>query len=266
MHQGFTYQVQVTGANMLSRNVQRKRTSLAVMSFILFFAANAALAQNHYAIASVIGDKVTISYSQRETGTMLDPNRKTELKLSEQGLDGEVLLIISKLVKAQCGSCKTTLFNVKAVDTPEEGEKLLPGLLGAAQLAKADRLIVLTKYRDQARLRFIDQQAGQGKFTGLGFFVDRKLKVKDIKTLDTTTGYLAPYAYFKLHVIDVVTGDVLISQGLTTSRAYNISVNQTEEFDPWNALTEPRKIEALLELVRLELERVLDLKKFAAIK
>jgi hypothetical protein len=252
---------------MFKTITQLRKACLALIPlFTLVLVTNSALAQSHYAIASVIGDKVTITYSQRETGTMLDPNRKTELKLSEQGLDGEILLIASKIVKAQCEVCKTTLFNVKAVETPEEGEKLLPGLLGAAQQAKADRLIVLTKYRDQARLRFLDQQKGQGKFTGLGFFVDRKVKVKDITTLDTTTGYLAPYAYFKLHLIDVATGDVLLSQGLTTSRAYNINVNQTDEFDPWNALTEERKIEALLALVRLELERVLDLKKVATSK
>jgi hypothetical protein len=237
----------------------KSRLIATFLAISMYWSPLAAHAQTHYAIASVIGDKVTVTFSQRETGTMLDPNRKTVLNLSEQGLDGEIVLQTSRLVKNQCESCKTTLFNIKAVETPEEGEQLLPGLLGSAKQVMADRLIVLTKYRDAARLRFQSGSLGRGKFTGLGFFVDRKQKVKDLKSLEVTTGYLAPYAYFKLHVIDVATGDVLLSQGLTTSTTF--SVKQEEEFDPWNAISDEKKIKSLLSIINIELERVLDINK-----
>jgi hypothetical protein len=212
-----------------------------------------------YAVVSIIGDKVNIVLSQMQTGTNLDPNRKAQVNLPDQGLDGQIMLIVDNAIKKQCPVCKTSLLKATPVETPEEGEKLLPALLGAAQQAKVNHLVVLTKYKDEARLKFDGTSLGQGKLTGLGFFIDKTTRIKNVKTLETGTGYLGPYAYFKLHVINVATGDVIYSQGLTTST--RIAVTQPGNFDPWNAIPAERKIPMLLGLVRNEVERVLDLRK-----
>jgi hypothetical protein len=208
-----------------------------------------------YAIASLIGDKVSVVLSQMQTGTMLDPNRKASIDLPEQGLDGDIMMGVQQVIKKQCTACKTLMLKVKPVESPEDGEKLLPGLLGAAQRAKVDRLLVLTKYRDDARLTFEGVKLGQGKLVGMGFFVDTSKRVRNANTLETASGYLAPYAYFKLHVIDVVSGDIIYSHGLTTSTTY--SVTQKGDFDVWNAVPAERKVPVLLSLVQLEIERVL---------
>jgi hypothetical protein len=208
------------------------------------------------AITSVIGDTVAIVSQEKQTGRLVDANRKQTVALPEGGLDGEIMVLTEQLVKKQCQTCKTSLLKVKAVATPEEGEKLLPGLLGAAKNAKTDRLVVLIKHRAEARISgALGESRGQGKLTGLGFYSDSTTPMKDINSMAKTVGYLAPFAYFRLIVIDVGTGDVILDKDLTASRAY--AVNESEAFGLWNAIPDDKKVPAILDLIKIELEKEL---------
>ncbi len=241
----------------LTKSLFRLTVTLAA-SLTLVGAANAqqsSASGKTIAIVSIIGDTVSVVSQQKQTGRLVNANRKQTVDLPEQGIDSDIMSVADNVVKKLCSNCKTALLKVKAVETPEEGEKMLPGLLGAAKNAKADRLIVLTKHREDARIDYNGQTKGSGKLTGLGFYLDGSSEMKDEKTLAITNGFLGPFTYFKLHVIDVNTGDVLYSQGLTSGKAY--TVNEKETFGVWNAIPDDKKIPVLLEMIKAQLDREL---------
>jgi hypothetical protein len=212
-----------------------------------------------YAIVSIIGDKLSVVTEQFSTGTNLDPNRREAISLPKDGLDGQILLIVDNTIKRQCPACKTTLMKAGPIATPEEGESLLPSLLNAARQSGAKYLVVLTKHKDEARLTYDGSSLGQGKLTGLGFYIDRTKRVKNLQTLETGTGYLGPYAYFKTYLIEVASGNVVFRQSHIAST--RVAATQKGDFDPWNAIPANRKIPVLLDLVRDEVDRVLDFRK-----
>jgi hypothetical protein len=218
-----------------------------------------------FAISSIVGDTVSVVSQQKQTGRLVDSNRKQSVELPEQGLDGEIMLLTQQLVNAQCQNCQASLLRIKPVVTPEEGEKLLPGLLGAAKNAKADRLIVLIKHRADARIPFDDGQSrGQGKLVGLGFYTDSTTEVKNSTTLAITTGYLAPFAFYQLLVVDVASGDVIFSKNSMLATPY--FVNERETFGIWNAISDDKKVPTLLNMIKEDLAKSLTFKNLGLSK
>jgi hypothetical protein len=79
--------------------------------------------------------------------------------------------------------------------------------------------------------------------------------VRDPQTLVTSEGYLAPFAYFKLFVIDVASGDVITDRAVTTAKAYMADPKVT--FDHWQAVPDSRKAEVLLEMIQAQIRNQL---------
>lgn len=237
---------------------------LLVFYLVLLSYCLPASAQNTFAIVSMVGDKLSLVRGGKQTGSNLNPNQSMTFDLPDGELDGQILLQVQANINKQCKACVTKLLKVKGPDTPDAQEKILPDLLGTAYRQNADWLIVLTKFRDEASLRLLEKSTGAGKLTGLGFYVDTQIWITDSETRQTARGLLAPYAYFKLFVIEVSTGNVKYSRGLTPTSTYSFATSP--DLDIWNSIPDNRKIPTLLGLIRSELDRVLNLKNLGVVQ
>jgi hypothetical protein len=165
------------------------------IAFISLWLVPSVHAANNIAVASLVGDKVTVVRSSMQTGSHLDTNKKYAVALPADGIDGDILLIMQSTVTQQCANCKVSLLKAKTPDTVEGGESLLPSLLGAARNTQAERLVVLTKYRSDARIKLQGGSiVGQGKLFGLGFYTESRPSGTPLDENEYQQGYLAPFA------------------------------------------------------------------------
>ncbi len=201
-----------------------------------------------YAVASAIGESMSVVSFRKQTGRLIDSNLKETFDFGEQGLDNVIMQALEKTLKVHCNNCSTVFLKVNSDRANESADKLLPSLLGGAKNAKADRLIVLTKHRDNARMPFEQAFLGQGKISGLGYYVDPTKQVQDLASLKIVKGYIGAFAYFSMYVIDVATGDVIYSKDFNSAAVFTTA--RKESFDAWDSVPDDQKIPTLLALVK----------------
>jgi len=114
----------------------------------------------------------------------------------------------------------------------------------------ASHLILATKYRHDARLRVDDGYVGTGQLEGLGFYVDRTYETRHVGTTATAPGYLSAFAYFKLALLDLATGQVMREVPVFASETSMGRESQTGH--PWDAMTPEQKVAALDHLLKTE--------------
>jgi hypothetical protein len=138
------------------------------------------------------------------------------------------------------------------------GRVALAGDLNAALRASGNTyMVTVTKHRAQARLG-TGWTAGSGFLEGIGFYIDPDLSIEAHQTgAEAASGFLAPYAYFKVSLIDLASSRVIAEEVLTASRM--VPRARTESRDPWLALTADEKATMLRELVVSEIERAVPL-------
>jgi hypothetical protein len=224
----------------------------------------AAAQERTYAIMSLVGDQLLIVHQDISTGSRLDKNSRDYVELHTPALDNALVIAIEDAMRERDRSVKTVLlaardpalFALQARGL-EEGPLalLLPVVSPLAQKAGATHLVLASKHRDDSRIRMADGHVGAGRIEGLGFYVNDNMRVQNRNTGASTTGYIAPFGYFSLAVVDLATGAV-VSQQLVRE-AYAIS-NQKAAV-PWNALTAEQKVQMLQQLIRRETRRAVPL-------
>ncbi len=134
-----------------------------------------------------------------------------------------------------------------------DGDQFKPDEAIAAALRKAGatHLLLVSKYRSDALLKAKHGSIGNGKLEGLGFYLDYDKKMRRSDTGESGRGFIAPYAYYRVSLIDLSTGKVLKHHEVRASRAVSVARNE-DSFDPWEALSASRKLEMLLRFIRTE--------------
>ena len=114
-------------------------------------------------------------------------------------------------------------------------------------------LILVTKHHGEARLRVADGYIGSGKLEGLGYYLDTTRRMKELDTSIRSVGYLAPYVYVDVNLVDLVTGTLVrratIATGYTIATSHNAAGVQ-----PWDALSGEEKVATLKNLLTKELQ------------
>ncbi|WP_431263068.1 hypothetical protein ACQ859_23865 [Roseateles chitinivorans] len=91
---------------------------------------------------------------------------------------------------------------------------------------------------------------GQGQLKGLGFYLDRHTVVRmDNEAVAARRGFLAPYVYAELDVIDIAAGSVVATAPIRSSVAMT-SDNPDGAGDAWDVLTTAQKVETLRQSIR----------------
>jgi hypothetical protein len=130
---------------------------------------------------------------------------------------------------------------------------LLEAVAPIARKSGATHLVLAAKYSDQARLKVHDGSVGAGRIEGLGFYLDESSRLENRQDRSNTLGYIAPFAYFTLTLVDLASGAVLAREIVRES--YVASTQQAQT--PWTALTGEQKVRILQDMMRSEVARAI---------
>jgi hypothetical protein len=192
-----------------------KRRSLAAAAALAMLCAPvlAQTAPHKYVAVSLVGDELTyVGSPEGVTGTLHPRGAAQVVAMPGAPFDRTVLEVLAASVpRAQPGATLSFL----VMSAPEafvhqedwfSGQKVtLPAALrSAVEKEGATQLLLVTKIRDEARVSDGETRFGLGKLAGLGFYLDRNTDMVDPK-VGPVHGFIAPYVYIKLSVIDVAT-------------------------------------------------------------
>ena len=230
--------------------------ALGVAAALLPALANAAQAVTaaapSYVLLSVVGDKLGLVWQRPGTASNLDKNEHRDLPVKDLTFESASVFAAADTVQALQPGAKTTMLSTKEPALYREAEQL-PGdaaaeLLGPVKEAidktQATRLVLVTKYRQAARLKLREGLVGTGRLNGIGFYIDETYEIDRGENLQGAVGFVAPYAYVTVSLIDVRTMKVLKKSSVIESAAMT-SARSKSANTPWDALTPEEKVESL---------------------
>lgn len=214
-------------------------------------------------LLSLLGDNINVVSFRPETGSHLDQNRRYFLHAGE-GTIGTLITSVASF--AITSSNALTGFQVKGLTYSAIGETAPwidggkfnppPNLLAAITKSDASHLLIFVPHRAPSMLKVKRGSIGSGHLEGIGFYVDRETKMRRSDTGEIGIGFIAPYAYIKLILVNVASGDVEREQIISASSTFSVARN-SDSFDPWEALDTKQKVAAIQRLLRNELTKVL---------
>ncbi len=227
--------------------------------FVLMVVFSLAHAQNtapSYAVLSLIGDQLSTVIYTGQTGTQMPPTKKLVEPINSTAFDDIAVVAAGDAITATQPVAVKNLLSTKNPNLYKLQDKLVDSGNEAARESiramlketPADYLIVLTKYRGDAKidLPLQNKTTGSGKLEGIGFYLDPLKKARALQD-GRGKGLVASYAYVKALLIDAKTLQVVRDQVSTSN---DVTINLTTSFDTWDVATPEQKNEALQKVVR----------------
>jgi len=236
------------------------RALLTALLLVSFFPLHAA-EKRTYAVLSLIGDRLMIATRDLSTGSRLDQNVRNYVELSSPAIDNTTVLAMESAVKRAEPATEVVLLaardpaifaaQARMLEKDSGTEALLPAIRQVLAGAQASHLLLATKVRHAAMLRLDEGHVGSGWLEGVGFYVDRTMRVTNRATREASTGFLAPFAYFRIALVDLATGKVVRERNVIASMTHG----RQESSHPWDTMSSEEKIQALEEIIRRETAR-----------
>ncbi len=239
-------------------------TSMGAMADEVAAPANPAVSEKTYAAVSLISDALEIVVARGETGSNL-PTKVNRIALPTPDFDTVALLAIKDAFEKK-GTEKPVVLMRSSEKMYSEQKDLLSGtkfkgvagLDAALSASKITHLVVITKYRDKAILKLSNMSVGSGRLQGLGFYLDYQFKIENTNDYEKGTGFLAPYAYFKVSLVDVATSTVTKEVNVTAGRVMAASTKTAGSSDPWASLSDAEKDKLLRDMVQNEVSKAVS--------
>ncbi len=238
-------------------NVVLKHLAGAVAAVLCatFFAASVAhAAPERWAALSLLGDRINYVTARMQTGTNVSPNLVQPVPMQEGVLDRLALRALNDAQVAGVpevvllGLRDPKMYALQDKLFAAEGQPMLDGLRKALSNSGVTHVLLLAKMRADARFPVGDGYIGIGSVEGLGFYVDRSTAVRRNETGVSDTGFLAPFAYYRLVLFDLGAGKVVAEEMVRTSAAHALA--STGQVDPWQVLSAEQKVDELERLLK----------------
>ena len=234
-----------------------------LLAIAIAFGATAHAADaRKYAVISLIGDKLMLATRDMATGSSLDQNARQFLDVGSPELDNTALLAAESALASADPGAGVVLLGVRdpaffaaqarMLDKSAAEQGFFESIAKVAASAQATHVVLIAKLRREARLRVADGYVGSGWLEGLGFYVDRSMPMVSSSTRESYTGFLAPFAYFRVLLIELPSGRVLGEQAVMASTTYG----KQESLHPWDSMTSQQKVATLKRLIRDDMRRV----------
>lgn len=237
--------------------------AIAAALALLALSLGAAAQQRQYAILSLVGDELMIVQREMSVGSRLDTNARQSVSLPDANIDRAMLLAVDDAVRRAEPNAKPVMLISRDPKVYAAATRSLDGGGTAAVFeavkpivagAKATHLILVSKHRHRAMLRLRDGHVGSGYLEGVGFYLDHGSTARSIDRNEAERGFISPYTYFKVSVIDLARGSVVAEDYVIGSKAHTVAVGSIG--NAWTALTAQEKDRQLTELIRAETARV----------
>ena len=204
------------------------------------------------AIISLIGDELSVDVYRNRVGTSLDTNAREVVALQNPVFDHTALF-----AAADAATKLMPHVTFLPLAVPKAGGLLDPNLLipdntnlmvrdtsEALKQQGFDHVLAISKHTARARMRAQDGSLGAGYVRGLGFYVDNFKWTRRLDTGQYGEGFIAPYAYLKLSLIDLSTRAVVREEILTASVVQSAARNN-EGLGAWDAMSPTAKTDML---------------------
>lgn len=216
-----------------------------------------------YAVLSLIGDQLDAVTYQPQVGTLLDANSHQAMPMGADIMDTVALRATNKALRDAGPVADVALLAASAPDVfVDESRffvgnqvKLPPDIDAAVAQARAGTLVLITKHRADARLKVWHGFIGSGKIEGLGFYLDTVHRIRDGETNQRAIGFLAPFVYVDVTLVDTASHTVVRQTTITASETITAASNEAGA-SVWGALTTEQKMAALRELLSTNLAAV----------
>lgn len=243
--------------------VQRTLVTLMVAGLLATSAASAlADGIKKLAVASGLGDELTVVIHRPESGSHIDRNDRQPLELQESVFDPVAAAAAVAAVRRAQLPLAAEVFDLGRVRAAEasswvDDKRFTPPAdlrqrLGASGFS---HLMLIIRHRGPSSLKLAHSSVGSGKLEGIGFYIDRGIRVRRSDTGEVGQGFLAPYAYFQVLLINLENGSVEKSESVSASTSFSAARNK-DGVNPWDALDAKQKIASIHRLLRVELNRV----------
>lgn len=244
-------------------NRHAARLSRLFLSFVglalLCNAPRAAEPPETYAVVAVVGDELSIVVYRPSVGSNRDTNAVQHVPNSNAHFDSVASGAAGNAIRAALPTAtlrrvilddRAMFGRVQDLGSVDGGlALLLQSLKPQLDAADAHYLVVVGKSRGETSLRVRSGTIGSGKLSGLGFFIDREKRMRRTDTGESGEGFISPFAYVMVTLIDVRTGQVVRSASASESAALANAGDRSAD-DPWDSLTAERKVNLLDTMLR----------------
>jgi len=219
----------------------------------LSFFALGAHAQK-YAVISLIGDRMQLAYSRGVEGQPVDRIERRYVPLEDSTIDRAALLAVNEQIKRLKPGSEPVLlqaFERSYFDTSGGTAAIIEWIRQLVKDKKVTHAILITKLTYGGIPDLQKPYVGNGDLEGVGFFVGRTAPPPGLDPNSAGPGFLAPFAYFEIAVVDLQTGQTIRrDKGLASDL---ISASGTDTGNPWDTLSGQQKVNKLTDMVRKEI-------------
>jgi hypothetical protein len=224
-------------------------------------------ATRSYAVISEVARDVSVVSFQEATGSRLSQNKRERLPMPGGALDKVALIAAQQALKAAAPLASAWLiapadsdfFPTLYTATVGETVKLPEDLAAAFKENHTTHLLLFTHHKAEAQFQFVGMVDGSGPLDGLGFYVDRSARVKNLATREAGLGYLAAYVHIRATLIDTATLKVIGTKTTVASHVYSAGEAKDGSGNPWEALTAQQKMSTLRDMLTEEVMRLTPL-------
>ena len=219
-------------------------------------AAQGESAPRRFAAISLIGNDITAVSEQSVTGTKLDRNVRDSFTVPGNLFDVAALGALNEAVVAADPKAVVQMLKLPSADIfgpPDQlfagGKFIVPAALAPVlKQTAATHLLVVTRFRGQAVIKMARDGVGTGMLEGLGFYINYQLALRRVESSEVRIGYLAPFTYVKLSLVNLASGNVERTQQI--ANAQQLGTDRKEGFsDPWETLTSVEKVQVLRQML-----------------
>jgi hypothetical protein len=213
-----------------------------------------------YAVVSLIGDQFSVVSRRPDVGTRVDPNERVAFPIPDAVFDRIAANAVEKglndvrpatpVLQALIRDSRLFALQDKLLGESEESHDMRIALRDLLVKAGATHLILVTKRRGEARFTTVNGTiGGGGSISGLGFYLDNETRMGNVDSKREGVGFLAPFSYLMVTLLDLPTMQVIRSKPSLESLMW-LPVEKEGADRAWDALTAKEKVDALELLIR----------------
>ena len=219
----------------------RRLIALFLLSLLAPLAATAQDSRK-YAVLSLVGDKLLNVTREMSTGSRLDKNDRAFVELPDNSIDRAVTIAVDDaLCRANPGS-QPILLHSRRADLYEASFQSMDRRDGVARVYAAVKPIV--------------EKTGA---THLVLVTNHGTMARGVDTNDAEAGFIAPFSYMMISLIDLKTGQILSQQHAIGSNATSPRPWERNVGNAWQRLDEKEKVARLTEVIREETARTVPM-------
>lgn len=223
-----------------------------VLALALAVAAAPAHAQQarKFGVLSLIGDSFLLVNHVR-ANDVPPADRRTVLYLPEHAFDNTVSADVQEAIRRAAPGAGVVKLSGDRTLYPHEGEPLddprptLARVQSAVAGAGVTHLVLVTKFRRTADVP-LDPKEPEEKLDGLGFYLDPAAPTGNRES--PAAGYLAPFAYFRVWLVDVPRQKVIGYREIAELSPITRPRSTTAEL--WQSLSSTEKVQIMHSLVQ----------------